>query len=99
MSPICYAGLHDPTRPPGYEGEEGRGSEGFVVNQVLVSPARRMAAVNGKTVKVGDTIEGAQVVAISSKGVTFHDKQGEYTIYLLKQRVKGLSKGEKFPKG
>ena len=65
LATICYAELQDPTIPPWYTGEVSTRTQGMVVSSVIVSPTRRIAVVNGKTVRVGDRIEDVQVVAIT----------------------------------
>jgi len=88
LSSICYAELHDPTLPQWYTGDVNYGLQGIVVNSVIISPSRRVAVVNGKTVRVGDVMDGAPIVAITHEGVTFNGAKGEFTIHWLRSDIK-----------
>src|SRR5579872_2615905 len=82
---LCCSGafaqeLVDPTRPPaGYSrGPEGEVTTGPVLQSVLISSARRIAIISGKTVKIGDKFGEAQVVSIAENEVVLRagkDKQ------------------------
>ena len=56
-----FANLPDPTRPSGWQGGGG-GSTG--VQSILISPQRKVAVVNGRTVSIGDRVGDAVVVDI-----------------------------------
>lgn len=64
------ASLPDPTRPPAalYAVGENTGDDAPsapALQSVLIGPGRRVAVINGQTVKVGDTVGDAQLVKIS----------------------------------
>jgi len=57
----------DPMKPNYYEftgGSLNKAMGALTLDMVLFSEERQLAIVNGKTVKEGDVIEGARVVAI-----------------------------------
>lgn len=56
-----FAALPDPTRPSGWHGGEAPRAG---VQSILVSPQRKVAVVNGRTVTVGDRVGDAVVVDI-----------------------------------
>lgn len=75
--------LTDPTRPPGVQTPHAISPEGFVppgqgaasnaalrVSAIILKPKGSYAIINGETVKVGDTVEGYDVVAIERGRVT-----------------------------
>ena len=76
------AQLDDPTRPPDFsqavtvDETTGAGGTSWDLVSILVSPQRRIAIINGKTVHVGDTLSGAQVLDINTSGVMLRH-QGE----------------------
>ena len=73
-----FRGMRDPTRPTrgavfgsaGSEQVEGKGkqikvsSSSFSLTSTIVSPGRRTAIINGKTVTKGDKINGAVILGI-----------------------------------
>ena len=77
---FSHSGLHaapegmavDPTRPPSFAAgaADGLHSEpARVVQSVLIAPGRTMAVINGETVRVGSSQNGARVVRIDETGV------------------------------
>jgi MSHA biogenesis protein MshK len=69
--------LSDPTRPPAtiapaQEAVADTAAAAPVLQSVLVSSSRRHAIINGKTVKVGDTVGEAKVVKIAEDEVILH---------------------------
>ncbi|MEJ2508115.1 MAG: general secretion pathway protein GspB [Gammaproteobacteria bacterium] len=83
--------LDDPTRPPGYT-STGRGGAvqrpRWVLSQTLISPGRRRAIVNGRSVSEGDWIHGAVVVEILPTEVKLRRRDRTFSIKLLPGRVK-----------
>ncbi len=67
--------LMDPTRPavvsskPAATGEYQQASIAFKVSQIYISKKNQMAIVNDQTVKMGDRVDGAEVLAIHSDSV------------------------------
>ena len=76
--PIAAAqALRDPTRPAVFFGRTGEGgivSRGrdaeWVLQSVLLSPERRYAIINGKILSLGESVAGAELVAIREGEVT-----------------------------
>ncbi len=73
--------LDDPTRPPGLRPPPASaGAAGgvrrarWVLQSTLISPERRLAIVNRRTVAVGGRINGARVVAILPASVVLEHK-------------------------
>lgn len=65
--------LTDPTRPAFHSVVKNKlldyDGQTFKVSQIFISSRKRMAIVNGQTVRRGDTIGNASVVAIESDSV------------------------------
>jgi hypothetical protein len=47
-----------------------------VLGIILYSPDRRLAIVNGRVVGLGDAVNGARIVDITSGAVLLRDEQG-----------------------
>jgi MSHA biogenesis protein MshK len=56
--------LRDPTRPYTPAERARESTPRFVVNAIIVSPERRVAILNGRRLTVGDSLDGATVIAI-----------------------------------
>ncbi len=65
--------LDDPTRPAGWRETPGVVESTpppvFRVSLLKLSPSLRLAVVNGRSVRVGDEVDGARVAAIGRDGV------------------------------
>jgi MSHA biogenesis protein MshK len=77
----------DPLRPPGYRDAGAgvstrRNAPSWHVNEILISDSRRVAIVNANSVKLGDSVNGARVVAIEPGYVTL-----EYNNRLITARL------------
>ncbi|HEB60022.1 MAG TPA: hypothetical protein ENJ01_12425 [Gammaproteobacteria bacterium] len=77
----------DPTRPPGLRAPGGGAGAPAArprwrLNATLISPERRSAMINGRTVVVGQRINGARVLSIQPAMVRLRGKHGEFNIYL-----------------
>lgn len=90
------APLEDPTRPPSFVGSAS-GDDAtqnvapvWRVNSILISKQRRMAVVNGKTVKQGDQVDNARVIRISPTAVTLRTSEETLTVKLLPAQVKSV---------
>ena len=87
-STTVYAQLDDPTRPPGYRlvlpgGQKAVRNIRFYLSSVRISPTRRSAIVNDRSVEQGDTVNGAKVVAIYPSTVKLEKKGEIFTIRLV----------------
>lgn len=94
LAPLgAYAQLDDPTRPPGHRlvlpgGKKAATKVGFLLSSVRISTSRRSAIVNDHPVETGDSVNGAQVIAIYPSSVKLK-KQGKiFTVRLVSQVVK-----------
>lgn len=67
--------LRDPTRPSHYQSQSAnipiQTSTGkqWVLHSTLISPKQKLAIINGKTLAVGDEINGATVITIQHQSV------------------------------
>lgn len=67
--------LTDPTRPPFYQPPSSNtvnkpsSQQPWVLHSTLISPQQRLAVINGKTLAVGDEINGATVTIIDHQSV------------------------------
>jgi len=64
--------LQDPMRPPVVPGAQGAatgGGEALALTAVLVSASRRIAVINGGIYRVGDRVNGEEIVAIEPGAV------------------------------
>jgi hypothetical protein len=66
-------GVVDPMRPPNVReitsGSTAVRHQGWIVSEILISPGRQLAVVNGHIVKVGNVVNGARVNAIYGNAV------------------------------
>ena len=96
LSQYAFSGSkEDPLRPPGYSKTVVlpiNKNKTWYVNEILASEGRRIAIVNGKMVKVGDTVDGAKVIKIASDKVKLHYKNRIIDLPLTLIPVKRLIK-------
>jgi len=89
----AQAQLDDPTRPPGHRlvlpgGKKAAAETRFLLSSIRISATRRIAVVNDRFVELGDTVNGAQVIAISPSAVKLKKKGKIFSVKLLSQVVK-----------
>lgn len=77
----AWGGLPDPTRPPSLGARTTEG--GSALQTTLVSPTRKLAIINGRTVGLGDTIGGSVVTDIRSYEVVLKTSSGGVTTLRL----------------
>lgn len=78
--------LRDPTRPPNFampRASEEPLQADLVLQTVLVSPDRRNAVVNGRLVRVGDSVLGMRVVEIRESAVVLEGNGEQRTLLLF----------------
>ncbi|MGI9259463.1 MAG: type IV pilus assembly protein FimV [Gammaproteobacteria bacterium] len=66
-------------------GPQGSGADtvpGYRVGGVVSSSSGRMALVNGRASRVGDRVDGAEIVAIDERSVHIRTESGEFTAYI-----------------
>lgn len=79
--------IADPTRPPGaaltaaVTGEQV--DVALVLQSVIVSPERRVAVINGRSVRTGDRVGDAEVMEISRSRVRLEGPKGSITLALV----------------
>jgi MSHA biogenesis protein MshK len=84
--------LQDPTRPadPGayFDGAGKHSNGGWSLQSILSSPERRIAIINGTSVREGDRIGNARVVRIQAKKVLLKSGGRTLTLRLLPESIK-----------
>lgn len=91
--------LQDPTRPSflgaGTDAAAAGGAKptpSLVLNAIRLSPTRRSAMINDRSVTVGERIGDARVVAIDRDGVRLQRGAEQFTLQLLPIKVKQAPK-------
>jgi MSHA biogenesis protein MshK len=80
--------LADPMRPPAApgpspaEGAADAGKAAARLQSVLISPARRVAVIDGRVVQLGERVGDARLVAISESQVVLQRPGGRETLKL-----------------
>jgi hypothetical protein len=86
-----FDGLPDPTRPPSSTPGGGEsvasGVQGLVLQSVLIAPQRRLAVINGRTLAIGERIDGVTVIDIQPHEVVVKRASGELTLRLVPRYV------------
>ena len=85
--------LHDPTEPyrPAADGSAapiGVPAPRFKLTAVLISPSRRVAIVNGKPLREGQRVAGAELVKIDERSVQLRDGNHDFVVQLGNARAK-----------
>lgn len=73
----------DPLRPPDFSRERSQSrfdASAWSLGSTLVAPGRRIANINGQTVRPGDTVGGAEVLAIHNGRVRLDYRGRRFTI-------------------
>jgi MSHA biogenesis protein MshK len=89
--------LRDPTRPPASlapaagDAPAASRSAGLVLQSVLIAPDRRSAIVDGRLLKVGDSVAGFRVTAIEEGVVTLRGAAGTRRLQLFPEVEKRRS--------
>jgi MSHA biogenesis protein MshK len=85
----------DPTRPPEAAGFAQQGNRDVAsapaLQSVLISPQRRLAIINGKTVKVGEKFGTSRVVSITETEVVLQNGKDLKTLKLFPDVQKRLT--------
>lgn len=88
----AQAELRDPTRPPGYAAAAAVGavmpSRSWELTSVLISGMRKVAVLNGRSVREGDAIGDAMVVKILPTAVRLSEKGRVFTVSLVSAGAK-----------
>jgi len=86
-----HDGLRDPLRPPGWGTHASAASfdaSRWQLSSTLVSNGRRVAIVNGRTVRAGDHVDGARVLGIAAGRVRMDYQGHDFTIRRAATRVR-----------
>lgn len=91
--PSTVVALQDPTRPPGYGSTAARASGPvWQVNSIRIASQHKTAVVNGRTVAVGNRVNGATVIDIEPTEVRFRKEGKEFTVRLFNHSVKKITR-------
>jgi MSHA biogenesis protein MshK len=83
-----FDSLPDPTRPASAPSEGVTSAvQGLVLQSVLIAPQRRLAVINGRTLAIGERIDGATVVDIQAHEVVLKRASGDLTLRLVPRYV------------
>jgi MSHA biogenesis protein MshK len=89
LTSVTFAGqLQDPTRPQFANPKAPTQVSEYELNAIILSVDRRIAVINGKSLRVGDMVEDAKVVAIEPNTVQLLGSNGRITLTLLNQSVR-----------
>lgn len=95
LSPfILQAQFDDPTLPPSFSNVVSQDEEintAWVLSSVLVSPKRKVAIINGKSVQVGDVLDGANIQSINATEVKLKHRGEVILLELHPVTVKKIS--------
>jgi len=85
--------LADPTRRPDVRAAEPAAAQsvGPSLQLIILSPGRRLAVINGKTMRIGDRVGEARIVAIDVDSVRLRSGDGLTVMKLLPSAEKAPS--------
>ena len=95
-APLAAADVPDPTEPPSSGAIEGGAAPDAVsiapgpgrLTAVVISPARRVAVIDGIPVRVGDEVGAARVIEIEPLSVRLRGPDGEVVLSIAGPPVK-----------
>lgn len=84
-----YGQASDPTRPLtlGPEAIQVKNKEGLILQSIIRQGEIRKAVINGGVVKLGDKINGYQVIAITANGAVLKSAQHQLELSLFSAAV------------
>ena len=90
LSAVIFAN-RDPTRPPdaylNREPQSAANTKSLTLNAIIISKSQRVAVIDGKTMKVGDTIQNKKIIKIESDHVDLQDGNFQISLPLFSQDV------------
>lgn len=94
--PGSTAAMTDPMQPPGQRGMSTKqakpAQEPWRLTSTLIGEHRRLATINNKTLRIGDSINGARLLDIQQATVTIYYQNRRIKLSLLPSSVKRLRK-------
>jgi MSHA biogenesis protein MshK len=86
--------LFDPTRPPRARGTRSHSvAASFELTAILISGTRRVAIINGKPCRAGDTVDGAELLSIESGSVELRAGPRRLTVHLRTNKSRDDNEG------
>lgn len=81
IATLSYA-MSDPTMPPDWSTESTPSliSKQLVISGIFTDQNRSIAIINGKSVRVGDFIQGYEITQITAHDVHIKNRQGTFVI-------------------
>lgn len=100
---LAQGEIRDPTRPPTQaeieawfgNGPESRQGSSFQLQSVLLAPDRRIAVINGRRLRPGETLDNAQVKAIEP-GRVLLERNGERIELTIGTRLSDQNDGSRY---
>jgi len=85
--------LADPTRPPNTKSSiiKQRPSPRWILSSTLIANNRRHAVINGRIVRIGQTILQAKIISIQPTSVWFVLRKKRFRIKMLANNIKDFS--------
>ncbi len=93
-----HRNLVDPTRPPGAKAIRAgtvsgkSGKPAWSLTSILIANDRRLVRINGKLLGIGQSVNGATVIAIMPTEVWLKSNQKRFKISLLGVNIKKFSR-------
>ena len=86
--------LFDPTRPFQARGTRSQSvAPSFELTAILISGTRRVAIINGKPCRAGDTVDGAELLSIESGSVELRAGPRTVTVRLRTKKMRDDNEG------
>lgn len=83
LSVGAFAELRDPTRPPDNIANNSILVTTLQLDAIIISKDRKIAIINGQSLKIGEKINGNQLTNIDPNSVQLENTSGKITLFLL----------------
>jgi MSHA biogenesis protein MshK len=83
LSLAAFAQLRDPTRPPGYMNSDSAIITTWQLDAVIIAKDRKIAIINGQSIKIGEKISTYQLIDIQPNSVQLQGANDKITLFLL----------------
>lgn len=77
------AELRDPTQPPDFISSGDTIVTTWRLDAIIISENRRIAIINGQSLKIGEKISGNQLVDVQPYSVQLEGADGKITLFLI----------------